>query len=83
VLFDFTANAFLHHMIRNIVGCLVYVGKGKHTPAWISELIDVRDRQRAAPTFSPDGLYLFNIRYDARWGLPAFAGMMPFGLDFR
>jgi tRNA pseudouridine38-40 synthase len=83
VLFDFNANAFLHHMIRNIVGCLVYVGKGKHTPAWISELIVVRDRQRAAPTFSPDGLYLFNVRYDARWGLPAFAGMMPFGLDFR
>jgi tRNA pseudouridine38-40 synthase len=83
VLFDFTANAFLHHMIRNIVGCLVYVGKGKHPPAWIPELIVARDRQRAAPTFSPDGLYLFNVRYDAHWGLPVFAGMMPFGLDSR
>src|SRR5262245_29715677 len=78
VLFDFTANAFLHHMVRNIVGCLVYVGKGKHPPGWMSELIAARDRQRAAPTFAADGLYLLRIRYDARWNLPAFADMMPF-----
>jgi tRNA pseudouridine38-40 synthase len=77
LLFDFTANAFLHHMIRNIVGSLVYIGKGKHPPAWIEELILVRDRRRAAPTFSPEGLYLCEIRYDARWDLPAFADMMP------
>ena len=44
VVFDFTANAFLHHMVRNIVGCLVYVGKGKHPPEWISELVVARDR---------------------------------------
>jgi tRNA pseudouridine38-40 synthase len=78
VLFDFTANAFLHHMVRNIVGCLVCVGKGKHPPAWISELIAARDRSRAAPTFAADGLYLFKVRYDARWTLPGFADMMPF-----
>jgi tRNA pseudouridine38-40 synthase len=80
-LFDFTANAFLHHMIRNIVGSLVYVGKGKHPPAWIAELVLARDRQRAAPTFSAEGLYLFKVRYDARWNLPAFADMMPFDLS--
>jgi tRNA pseudouridine38-40 synthase len=79
VLFDFTANAFLHHMVRNLVGCLVYVGKGKHPPGWMSELIDARDRRLAAPTFSPDGLYLFEVRYDARWNLPEFPEMMPFG----
>ena len=79
-LFDFTANAFLHHMIRNIVGCLVYVGKGKHSPAWISEVIAARDRRRAAPTFAADGLYLFRVQYDARWNLPAFADMIPFEL---
>lgn len=78
LLLDFTANAFLHHMIRNIVGCLVYVGKGGHSPAWISELIAARDRRRAAPTFAADGLYLFRVKYDARWNLPAFADMMPF-----
>lgn len=83
VLFDFTANAFLHHMVRNLVGCLVYVGKGKHPPAWISELIDARDRHRAAPTFAADGLYLFRVRYDERWKLPPFPEMMPFDLERR
>lgn len=80
LLFDFTANAFLHHMIRNIVGCLVYVGKGKHPPAWIPELIAARDRRRAAPTFSAEGLYLFGVRYDSRWNLPGFPDTMPFDM---
>jgi tRNA pseudouridine38-40 synthase len=78
VLFDFTANGFLHHMVRNLVGCLIHVGKGKHAPGWMSELVAARDRRLAAPTFSPDGLYLSAVRYDARWGLPGFAAMMPF-----
>ncbi|HKW36799.1 MAG TPA: tRNA pseudouridine(38-40) synthase TruA [Burkholderiales bacterium] len=78
VLFDLSANAFLHHMVRNIVGCLVYVGKGKHGPAWIAELIAVRDRRRAAPTFAAEGLYLSRVQYDARWNLPAFPDIMPF-----
>jgi tRNA pseudouridine38-40 synthase len=78
VLFDFSANAFLHHMVRNIVGCLVYVGKGKHPPEWIAELIEKRDRRLAAPTFPPEGLYLTEVRYDARWKLPAFPRMMAF-----
>jgi tRNA pseudouridine38-40 synthase len=78
VLFDFTANAFLHHMVRNIVGCLVYVGKGKQAPEWIAELMEKRDRRLAAPTFSADGLYLAGVRYDPRWNLPAFPLMMPF-----
>ena len=80
-LFDFTANAFLHHMVRNIVGCLVYVGRGNQAPQWISELIAAQDRRLAAPTFSADGLYLFGVRYDARWSLPAFPPMMPFDFE--
>ena len=68
VRFDFCANAFLHHMIRNIVGALVYVGAGKHPPAWIGELLAGRDRTRAAPTFAPDGLYFTGAEYDARVG---------------
>jgi len=80
-LFDFTANAFLHHMVRNIVGCLVYIGKGNQPPQWISELIAAQDRRLAAPTFSADGLYLFGVRYDARWSLPEFPPMMPFDLE--
>lgn len=67
---DLTANAFLHHMVRNIVGCLVYIGKGKHPPQWIRQVLDGRERSQAAPTFAPDGLYLRRITYDAKWGLP-------------
>lgn len=69
-IFDFTADAFLHHMVRNIVGCLVYVGKGKHPPQWMNEVLRGRKRGLAAPTFAPDGLYLRHITYDAKWGLP-------------
>jgi tRNA pseudouridine38-40 synthase len=64
------ANAFLHHMVRNLVGTLVYVGKGKHPPQWARELLDSRDRARAAPTFGPEGLYLERIEYEAKWNLP-------------
>ena len=64
------ANAFLHHMVRNIVGTLVYVGKGKHPPQWVEEVLHSKDRARAAPTFGPEGLYLEKIEYDAKWQLP-------------
>lgn len=70
VVFDLCANAFLHHMVRNIVGCLVYVGKGKYPPEWLGEVLAGRDRSRAAPTFEAAGLYLSRVQYDARWGLP-------------
>lgn len=77
-LFDFSASGFLHHMVRNIVGCLVYVGKGKQRPDWLAELIAARDRRLAAPTFAADGLYLSEVHYDARWNLPEFPRMTPF-----
>lgn len=70
VHFVVRANAFLQHMVRNLVGTLVYVGKGKHPPQWARELLDSRDRTRAAPTFGPEGLYLETIEYEARWQLP-------------
>lgn len=70
LVFDLSANAFLHHMVRNIVGCLVYVGKGKYPPEWLKAVLDGRERRHAAPTFSPDGLYLRHIQYDSMWGLP-------------
>jgi tRNA pseudouridine38-40 synthase len=69
-IFDFTADAFLHHMVRNIVGCLVYVGKGKHSPIWMREVLESKRRSFASPTFAPDGLYLRRIRYDNKWKLP-------------
>lgn len=70
LVFELSANAFLHHMVRNIVGCLVYVGKGKYPPEWLAEVLAGRERRRAAPTFAPDGLYLRRIAYDPKWGLP-------------
>ncbi len=76
--FDFTATAFLHHMVRNIVGALIEVGKGKRAASWLSGVLESRDRTLAAPTFGPHGLYLAGVRYDACWQLPAFSPMMPF-----
>lgn len=68
--FEFEGNAFLHHMIRNIMGCLIYVGQGKHPSTWMKQVLQARSRDVAAPTFSPDGLYFMGPRYDAHWGLP-------------
>ena len=70
IRFEFSANAFLHHMIRNIVGALVYVGAGKEPVTWTADLLAARDRTRAAPTFAAAGLYLTGADYDATWGLP-------------
>jgi tRNA pseudouridine38-40 synthase len=58
-------------MIRNIVGSLVYVGKGKHAPQWMTEVLHGRDRAQAAPTFDASGLYLLRVEYENSWGLPA------------
>lgn len=71
LVFDFAATAFLHHMIRNIVGALVYVGKGAHPPEWITELLAARDRTQAPPTFAAAGLYFAGVDYDPVWRLPA------------
>ena len=67
---EFEASAFLHHMIRNIMGCLVQIGQGKKPPAWMAEVLAARNRRAAAPTFSPDGLYFLGPRYAAHWGIP-------------
>lgn len=71
VRFDFSGNAFLHHMIRNLVGALVAVGAGKNDDAWMRALLDARDRRIAPPTFAAAGLYFTGADYDARFGLPA------------
>lgn len=74
VEFVLRANAFLHHMVRNLVGLLVYVGRGKHPPAWAGEVLASRDRARAAPTFAAEGLYLERVHYEPRWGIPETTG---------
>jgi tRNA pseudouridine38-40 synthase len=68
--FDFEGKAFLHHMIRNIMGCLLAVGTGTRPPEWVAEVLQARNRAVAAPTFSPHGLYFLGPTYDDRWGLP-------------
>lgn len=68
--FEFEANAFLHHMIRNIMGCLIQIGQGRQPPLWMQDVLSAHDRKIAAPTFSPDGLYFLGPRYDAHWGMP-------------
>lgn len=74
LVFDFEASAFLHHMVRNIVGALVYVGKGAHPSEWLGELLAGRDRARAAPTFEACGLYFAGVDYDPVWQLEVGAG---------
>lgn len=69
-VFDFEASAFLHHMVRNLVGTLVAIGKGSQPATWVDELLQLRDRKEAAPTFSPDGLYFRGPVYESHWGLP-------------
>jgi len=68
--FHFTANAFLHHMVRNLMGALIYIGMGRQPPDWMQTLLTQRDRRLAAPTFAPNGLYLAGVLYDAAYGLP-------------
>jgi tRNA pseudouridine38-40 synthase len=68
-----SANAFLHHMVRNIVGALVAVGTGRQSPHWMAHILAARDRTRAAPTMEAEGLYLVGVDYDVRFGLPPFA----------
>lgn len=75
-LLDFDASAFLHHMVRNIVGCLVAVGSGRQPPGWLAEVLAARSRDAAAPTFAPDGLYFVGPYYDEGLGLPAHTPAM-------
>ena len=70
VVIDVTANAFLHHMIRNIAGVLMKIGAGEAEPAWAREVLEARDRRLGGVTAPPFGLYFVDARYPARYGLP-------------
>lgn len=72
-----TANAFLQHMVRNIVGSLVYIGTGRKPLGWLSEVLAAKKRAVAAPTFDAAGLYLTGVRYPETCALPAL-GQSPF-----
>ena len=68
--FDFDASAFLHHMVRNLMGCLLTVGEGRRPPGWMAEVLAARSRDAAAPTFAADGLYFAGPYYDPRHRIP-------------
>ncbi|AUD79001.1 tRNA pseudouridine(38-40) synthase TruA [Kangiella profundi] len=70
VVIDIKANAFLHHMVRNIAGSLIEIGRHNQKPQWAKDLIEGRDRTQAAPTASPNGLYLVDVDYPETFGLP-------------
>ncbi|MEI7037083.1 tRNA pseudouridine(38-40) synthase TruA [Fulvimonas yonginensis] len=70
VIVEVEANAFLHHMVRNIVGSLLLVGRGERPVAWPGELLAGRDREVAGPTAPATGLTFLGPRYEAHWGLP-------------
>lgn len=70
VTVEIEANAFLLHMVRNIVGTLMEIGEGRKPVQWAAELLGLRDRTRAAPTAQPNGLSLIHVRYPANFGFP-------------
>ncbi|WP_440055562.1 tRNA pseudouridine(38-40) synthase TruA [Pseudoalteromonas sp. T1lg65] len=69
VVIDIKANAFLHHMVRNITGCLLDIGTGKQEPEWMAELLAAKDRTLASATAKPNGLYLVDVDYPEAWGI--------------
>ncbi len=71
VIVEIEANAFLHHMVRNIVGSLLMVGRGEQPVAWIAALLAGRNREVAGPTAPASGLTFLGPRYEAHWGLIA------------
>lgn len=70
VMIDFSANAFLHHMVRNMVGVLIEIGKGSEEPQWAKVVLEARDRRSASITADPSGLYLIDVKYPIHFGLP-------------
>lgn len=69
VVFDISANAFLHHMVRNIVGVLIAVGSGRKPGDWVQDVLDAKDRKLGAETAPPYGLYLVGVVYPEHYGI--------------
>lgn len=70
IVFDIAANAFLMHMVRNIVGSLLTVGNGQNSVQWFKDMFDAKDRNQAGPTAKPYGLYLVDVTYPNDFNLP-------------
>jgi len=70
IVIEITANAFLHHMVRNIVGVLLEVGTLAKNPKWVTEVLKAKDRKQAGVTAKPDGLYLHSVLYPSKYDFP-------------
>jgi tRNA pseudouridine38-40 synthase len=81
VFIEATANAFLHHMMRNIAGLLIAIGKAESPPSFAGDVLAGRDRTRNAATAPAAGLYLMSVRSPAAFGLPAVPGHEGLGAD--
>jgi tRNA pseudouridine38-40 synthase len=79
VYLDIEANAFLHHMVRNIAGALMAVGRGEKEPHWLQDILDKRDRTQGGVTAPPAGLYLVGVRYPERYAITAPGDVPGFG----
>ncbi|QJC37610.1 tRNA pseudouridine(38-40) synthase TruA [Enterobacteriaceae endosymbiont of Donacia bicoloricornis] len=71
ILIDIKANAFLYHMVRNIVGSLLEIGIGRKNEDWLLKLIKIKDRTKAAATVKPNGLFLVEVEYPKHFGIPS------------
>ena len=80
VVLEISANSYLHHMVRNIVGTLMEVGGGKSPPAWVAEILAARDRTRAGITAPAGGLYLWQVRYPKSLQVPETASNRPWAM---
>jgi tRNA pseudouridine38-40 synthase len=76
---DVEANAFLHHMVRNIAGVLMAVGRGERDPDWVGDVLDARDRTQGGVTAPADGLYLVGVRYPQNHGIAPLGALPEFG----
>ncbi len=74
-MIDVAANAFLHHMVRNIAGALMDIGSGEKPAEWMSELLESRDRTLGSVTAPPNGLYLVDVDYPPEYDLPRGPGL--------
>jgi len=75
ICIDICANAFLHHMVRNIAGVLMAIGTGEQKPEWAAQVLEYKDRKRGGVTASPDGLYFMSVQYPEKFSIPKKNGV--------
>ena len=69
VIMDVTANGFLHHMVRNLAGVLMSIGRNEYPPEWAQEVLMKKDRSCGGVTAKPQGLYFMSVQYDPKYQL--------------